>query len=300
MLKKFMAHLAHRALLISALITQAHAADFILSEARPIVESPAINEASGLAASPKDDTFLWAINDSGGTPDLHLLKSDGTDCGKVTLTNAKNVDWEDLASFTLDGKSYLLIADTGDNASTRESCTLHIIPEPKLPAAGEKLSGTATSAWNIVFSYEGGPRDCEAVAVDSINQKIILISKRTSPPEIFELPLRAPQKRGKIIARKSGIVLTNSPSAHFLPFANQPVGLDISVDQSLAAIATYYSVFLFPRAPKETWAQAFAKKPITLTPHGLKQAESIAFSKDASQIHLISEGKTLPIRSYKR
>jgi len=295
-----MAYLAYLAFLITALIIPIRAADFKVSEARPIVKSPAINEASGLTASPKDDSFLWAINDSGGTADLHLLKSDGTDCGKVTITNAKNVDWEDLASFTLDGKSYLLIADTGDNASAREFCTLHIVPEPKLPAAGEKLSGTATSAWNIDFSYEGGPRDCEAVAVDSINRKIILISKRTSPPEIFELPLRAPQKRGKIIARKCGIVLTKSPSAHFLPFANQPVGLDISVDQSLAAIVTYYSVFLFPRGPKETWAQAFAKVPITLIPHGLKQAESIAFSKDASKIHVISEGKNLPIVGYQR
>ncbi len=297
---KVLLHYAHRGLLLAALTCYAHAAEFALTQPSPIIASPTLDEASGLAASPQNDTYLWAVNDSGGTPDLHLIRTDGTDCGEVTLINAKNIDWEDIAAFTLDTIPYLLIADTGDNASSRESCTIHIIAEPKLPAAGDKLQGSTTTAWSIVFSYEGGPRDCEAVAVDSINQKIILISKRTSPPELFELPLRVPKKRGKIIAEKRGTVLTKSLAAHFLPFGNQPVGLDISTDQKLAAIVTYYSVFLFPRDPKETWEQAFAKKPITLPPHGLKQAESIAFSKDASLIHVISEGENQPLITYHR
>jgi len=290
-----------RLLLIgNTIFAHAAAGDFMLSAAKPLIASAALTEASGLAVSPKNNQFLWAINDSGGTTDLHLFRTDGSDSGKVTLINSKNTDWEDLASFTLDGKAYLLIADTGDNRGSRNSCTLYILPEPALPATGGKLSGTATSAWSLEFTYEGGPRDCEAVAVDSSRQKIILVSKRTIPPEIFELPLRASANPESLMAKKVGMTDTNSPAARFIPFANQPVGMDFSEDGSLAAILTYYSVFLFQRNSKETWAEAFAKKPRILAPHGLPQAESLAFSRDGQQIHLISEGQNQPIITYQR
>lgn len=293
-------HLATTGLLCAWFITRINAEDFTLSLAKPIVQSPALNEASGLAASLADEAFLWAINDSGGAPELHLLRTDGADCGKVTLTNAKNIDWEDLASFSLQGKSYLLIADTGDNSASRKSCTLYILQEPNLPAAGKKLKATIPCTWSITFRYEDGPRDCEAVAVDPTARKIILISKRTQPPTIYELPLPNPKMAENIIARKIGNVLTNSPTALFTSFTNQPVGLDFSSDQSLAAIVTYYSVFLFPRTRNETWSQAFSKKPTLLKPHGLRQAESIAFSKNAKRIHIISEGVNQPIITYQQ
>lgn len=283
-----------------AILPKAIAENYTLAAAKPLVASAALTEASGLAISPTNNEFLWAINDSGATPDLHLLRSDGSDCGKVTLSNSKNIDWEDLASFTLDGKSYLLVADTGDNRSSRESCTLYILPEPQLPPVGKTLTGSATSEWSIVFTYEGGPRDCEAVAVDPISKKIFLVSKRTKPPEIYELPLRAQKNGGQNVAKKIGTTLTESPAARFIPFANQPVGLDLSDDGLNAAIVTYYSVFLFSRGSKESWAETFAKKPHTLAPHGLPQAESVAFGGGGKKIYLISEGKHKPVISYQR
>ncbi len=41
--------------------------DFRLQPVPAKLMSPAINEASGLAVSPKDADFLWIVNDSGGT-----------------------------------------------------------------------------------------------------------------------------------------------------------------------------------------------------------------------------------------
>lgn len=273
-------------------------AKFRDSNERQKIQSSAITEASGLAVSPTNPDFLWTINDSGGTPDLHLLNTDGTDRGKIRVTNAKNVDWEDLASFALDGKAYLLIADTGDNQATRKTCTLHIIPEPKLPINGKKLEGNVSAAWHIDFTYEGGPRDCEAVAVDSSNNNIILISKRTQPPEVYELPLRPSKKRGTPVLAKIGQTEVASPIP--LPFHNQPTGLDISPDDSLAAVVTYYGVFLFPRKPDETWAEAFSHKPSPPVAHGLAQAESVAFSGDGKSLYVVSEGKHSPIKHFER
>lgn len=264
------------------------------------LQAPAVTEASGLAISPADPRFMWIVNDSGSTPDIHLAGTDGTYRGKVTLKNTKNIDWEDLASFSLDGKNYLLVADTGDNDARRESRTLHILREPKLPADGETLAATVQPAWQIEFRYEAGPRDCEAVAVDARAGKILLISKRTNPPEVYQLPLHPPAKSGILTANKIGTTEVKSPVDSLIPFRNQPTGLDITADGSLAAVVTYYGVFLFPRKPDESWAEAFAKPAATLPPHLLGQAESVAFSKDGKTIHAISEGRNPPVVSYQK
>ncbi|MEO8616044.1 MAG: hypothetical protein ABI600_12950 [Luteolibacter sp.] len=287
-------------LLFIAFLSKSEAAEFTLAADKNHIQSPAVTEASGLAISQENEHFLWTLNDSGNTSELHLLNTDGADRGKVTVTNATNIDWEDIASFTLDGKPYLLIADTGDNNATRKSCTVYILREPQLPADGQKLSGTASVEWHIDFTYQGGARDCEAVAADTVSEKIILISKRTKPPEVYELPMRAPQKKGALVLTKIGQTSVESPAGNLLPFANQPTGLDISADRSVAAVVTYHGVFLFPRKPAESWTEAFAHKPTPLGPHRLAQAESVAFSKDGKNIYVTSEGKNPLVLRYGR
>lgn len=286
------------ACLTVATFSSVTAAEFIPVADRAKIQSPAIQEASGLAISPANPDYMWVINDSGGTTDLLLLGTDGMDRGKVVLKGVKNVDWEDLASFTIDGEPYLLVADTGDNNAKRETRAFHILREPALPAAGKNLDGTAVPAWQIEFRYEGGPRDCESVAVDAKAGKILFISKRTDPPEVYELPLRAPSKKGTLTARPIGRTSVKSPTGDLFAFSNQPTGLDISADGSLAAVVTYYGVFLFPRSPAESWAEAFSKKPVALPPHRLGQAESVAFSKDGKTIFAVSEGRASPIARY--
>jgi len=276
------------------------AAEFAPVAERPKIQSAAVIEASGLAISPTNPDFMWVINDSGSTADLHLAGTDGTDRGKVSLMGVKNIDWEDLATFTLDGIAYLLVADTGDNNAKRDSRTFLIVREPKLPAVGKALAETVLPAWQIPFRYEGGPRDCESVAVDAKAGKILFISKRTNPPEVYELPLRASKKQGLLTARKIARTSVKSPGGDLLGFSNQPTGLDITADGSLAAVITYYGVFLFPRTPAETWAEAFSKQPVLLPPHLLGQAESVAFSKDGKTIFAISEGRASPIASYRK
>lgn len=286
-----------RTFAFSLLATAALAAEpaFVLRPSAAKLTSPAVTEASGLAASPSADGFLWMVNDSGGSPEIHLASSDGTVRGSMTVADAVNKDWEDLAAFTVDGKPHLLIADTGDNGSARETCTLYIVREPTLPAEGETLSGKARILWQITFTYEDGPRDCESVAVEVENAKVILVSKRTDPPGVYGLPL-LPAKNA--IARKIGTTATKAPGIVSIPFANQPTGLDISADHCMAAIVTYLGVFLFQREEKESWADAFAKKPDFLGAHGLQQAESVAFSRDGKSIFAVSEKANSPIMRY--
>jgi len=262
----------------------------------PQIESDAITEASGLAISPQDGALLWVINDSGGTTDLHLMGLKGEDRGKVRVDGAANRDWEDLSSFTLDGTAYLLVADTGDNQAKHDTSTLLIVREPAPPAQGKKLEGAVAAERTIEFHFEGGAKDCESVAVDVVAGKILLLSKRTTPPEVFELPLKSAAP-GVQTARHIGKTAVESPAVPAAAFGNQPTALDISPDRSMAAVVTYYGAFLFPRKTDESWAEAFAKKPVPLGPHRLPQAESITFSKDGGTLYIISEGKHSMIRS---
>jgi hypothetical protein len=274
--------------------------DYLPVAEKVSIRSETIREASGLAVSSRNDGFLWIVNDSGSTPALHLIEAGGKDRGQVVLTNARNVDWEDLASFSMDGTPWLLVADTGDNDSKRETSTLYLLSEPELPADGKALDENARIAWRIDFRYEGGPRDCESVAVDVPRGKILLLSKRTNPPEIHELPLHPPDPNRVLTTRRIGQVTVAAPADSAIPFRDQPTGLDIAPDNSLAAVVTYYGVFLFPRRPGESWPEAFARKSVALSPHCLAQAESVAFSKDGKMIHVVSEGRDSPIIRYHR
>ncbi|MEI8312564.1 MAG: hypothetical protein WCH98_17575, partial [Verrucomicrobiota bacterium] len=158
----------------------------------------------------------------------------------------------------------------------------------------------AVPARTIVFRYEDGPRDCEAAAVDPESEKILLISKRTNPPALYELPLR-PEKAGGIqIAKKIGVVHVERPvKSPMVPYGNQPTGLSISPDGSLAAVLTYYGVFLFRHRKGEAWEKTFSRKPEILTPHRQKQAEAITFSDDGKTIFVLSEGTNPPIVTYR-
>jgi hypothetical protein len=100
------------------------------------------------------------------------------------------------------------------------------------------------------------------------------------------------------IARKIGTTATKAPGIVSIAFANQPTGLDISSCNRMAAIVTYYGVFLFRRVEKDTWADAFGKNPEHLGAHGLQQAEAVAFSRDGKSIFAVSEKANSPIARY--
>lgn len=287
-------------LLLGLSVSKGADAVFTRVDPKISIACPEVAEASGLAVSSRDSGFLWVVNDSGAKAILHLVGSDGADRGKVAVEGAENVDWEDLCSFKWKGTSYLLIADTGDNNSSREECTLYIVEEPKLPSAGVRLTGTAKPSWVIRFRYEDGPRDCESVAVDHVAGKVILVSKRTKPPVVYELPLNS-GKDGIATAKRIGVTSVEPPKGvPPLPYIAQPTGMDISDDGTMGAIVSYYGVFLFERKAKEGWGEVFAKHPVMLTPHGMAQAESVAFAKDGKSISIVSERGDRRIIRYER
>ena len=133
------------------------------------VENDKINEASGLARSQRQPGVLWTMNDS-GKPWLYAIGLDGAHLGRVDLNDSDNRDWEDLASFMLDGDPYLLVADIGDNQARYKKRTLYIAKEPRVDDDKTRVD------WEIDFEYPNGPRDAESAAVDIENQRVLILS----------------------------------------------------------------------------------------------------------------------------
>ena len=70
-----------------------------------------LKESSGIENLNGSDNF-WMINDSGNTNELFEVTSKGKIKRVVEVMNARNKDWEDLAS---NGSDQLFIGDFGNN-----------------------------------------------------------------------------------------------------------------------------------------------------------------------------------------
>jgi hypothetical protein len=270
------------------------------------ITTPLLEEASGLAPSHLAPGVFWLHNDSGGQPVLYAVGADGRYRGAVRIAGATNIDWEDAASFRLAGQSYLLAADTGDNRAGRTYCVLYIIAEPNPADLNPDRELTAAIAWQIPVSYPGGPRDCECVAVDAQERSVYLISKRTTPPMVYRLPLLpepgAPPPPAMVMGELDGIPQPSGPIALVdAPWGRaraMPCGFDLAPDHRTAVVLSYGEVYLYHRQPGATWAQAFAGQAQQLPAHGLPQAEAVCFTSDGKAVMVTTEGCPAPLLRY--
>lgn len=261
------------------------------------LEDPVIREASGLARSQRQDNVLWVINDNGAKEWVHAINPRGVRLGEFDLKKSNNEDWEDLASFELDGQPYLLIADIGDNDAKQKTRTLYVVAEP--PA---KKNEKAKLAWRVDFKYPDGPRDAEAAAVDVENRRALVLSKRDIPPMLYELPLRADDDE-KVTAKWLGALKSlPAPSRQDVKFAPrtkdwhwQPVGMDISADNLAAVILTYRAVYYYTRQPGQDWFDALNTRPRRVSLGNFKNAEAVAFGDSTRKVVVTGENKHSPL-----
>ncbi len=273
-----------------------------------LMSAPRSREASGLAASRRTEGLLWTHSDSGGENVLYALAArDGSLRGRLRLEGVRNTDWEELAAFEMDGRAWLLVADTGDNAGARPSVSLHLVAEPDSSALAPGGDTVVRSEFSITFVYEDGARDCEAVAVDATERMVYLVTKRENTPRLYRLPLVAPIDVAPVVAQFVGLVpqlpqpqgLQNFIRLPNQAYRGEPTALDFSADGKLAALLTYGDLLLFPRADGETWADALTRSPIALPDHRLPQAEAVCFRADGQELFLCSE-RSLRLLRYER
>ena len=258
------------------------------------LENQKLNEASGLARSNHAADLYWAINDD-GPPVIHALDSNGANLGVVRITAANNRDWEDIASFTYNGKAYLAVADIGDNDAKHDNVTVYIVEEPATSDT------TIDIAWRIDFSYPNGALDAESLAVDATGEEIYVLSKRTVPAVLYKLPLATTAQEVVIATRVAELDSLPQPSKRELRDAAgsgwgwQPTGMDFAADGRSALILTYAGVNYFSRGQQQSWSEALQGQAMHLKLGKFKNAESITYTTDGEAALVTVEKKHAPV-----
>ncbi len=244
-----------------------------------------INESSGLAWSTLNSNVLWTHNDSDDSPRIFAINLQCEDLGTFHVSGAKAFDWEDMASFTMDEKTYLLIADIGDNGLNRKKYNLYFIEEPLLNKESNSAVKRLEVSKTIQFTYEDGPHNSESVAVDPVKGSVYLISKNIGlGGKVYELPLPEEKSDKMSIAKKIATLRISFVTA-----------MDISPDGLRAVVLTYNHAYEYKRQENEDWSEAFSRKPRLILMPGRYLGESICYGSDGKTLYLTSEMDPTPL-----
>lgn len=285
-----------------------------------------VSESSGLARAAVADSF-WTINDSGHPTTLYLFGEKGQQRARVKLKNARNKDWESMASFALSGRRWGVVADIGNNQRLRAAHQLYFFRDPtdsKVPPKSkqdfEKLE--SVQALPFQFTYQDNPpdgasdddsdpirQDCEAMAVDPTTLDIWFVEKvhlnrdRKVVPSIYVLPMpetqlatHAKREHGEAIAVKQKKPV--DPVARRI--GSFPVryvsGMSFSPDGKKLIVRNYLTAHLYIRPEGKTWRRTVVDQKPQLVALPLQgQGEAICFAEDSQHALVTSEGVRQPI-----
>ena len=242
------------------------------------LESQKILESSGLAISRQRAGVIWTHNDSGDTPRIFAFDQRGRHWGEFAVFGAKAIDWEDMASFIYREKACILLGDVGDNPRRRKHGTLYLVAEPA------HTDAVAHTIGSIRYTYEDGPRDCEAVAVDPTSNTLLLASKAIFECSVYRLKIPEPLDTELHTANR----IARIP----LPLVTS---MDVSTDGRRAIVLTYGNAYEYRRRPAESWQTAFSRQPSTVLTPTRRQGESICYGHDGKTLYLTSEKAPTPL-----
>ncbi|RVU41475.1 hypothetical protein EA187_18560 [Lujinxingia sediminis] len=258
-------------------------------------------ESSGLAAGWRNPEVLWTHNDSGDRARLFALTtspSDETDASPIltelTLEGIENVDWEDVAIGPCaagSDASCIYVADTGDNLKEREEVVIYRFEEPLLDDTPPTRLNLSEGISSQRFTYEGGPRDAEALLVDPQSAAIFIIEKvDEASSRVFELS--GAFEDNAVIEAQPVATLT---LAETLSFGRMVTAADVAPDGRSFSLRTYTHLYTYC-APGGALRQAFESEPQRrfVTP-GTLQGEALTYARDGESIWLTSERLPAPL-----
>lgn len=255
------------------------------------VNTTAVNEASGLAASRRNPRVWWTHNDSGSPNVIHALSDRAAHLGIYTIEGLAARDWEDIAAGPgpEEGTPYLYIGNIGDNNAVYDLKYIGRVVEPAVDPDAAPTNATLTGVETITFRYANGMRDAETLMVDPRTRDLYIVSKReTNLAYVFQLPYPQPT---------TGI--TTAQLVATLGFSGATGG-DISPDGSGIVVKTYNRVYHWCRADTQTVAQALAASPAVLPYTTEPQGEAVGWRDDGSAYYTISEGANPHLYFYPR
>lgn len=269
-------------------------ADYGAPQITGTIKSAEITESSGVVDSRCNKDVLWTHNDSGDGSFIYALNKQGAKLGTFRVGGAKNVDWEDIATYKNPaGECFLYIGDTGNNILDRDQLTVYRVKEPSV--TGETGSSRENpfeteKAEAIKFSYPDGAHNAETLLVHPTTGDIYIVSKEESDPaSVYKFPANfnsdSPNKLEKVSDFKVPAI---------------PYGLltggDISPDGGRVIICDYFAAYEISLPANDKNFDDIWKQPIVKINLGeRKQGEAVTYSADGKSIYATSEKKNSPI-----
>ena len=273
------------------------------------IADPRITESSGLAASWRNDGIFWTHNDSGDGPFVFAIDRSGRTRGTWRVQGAQARDWEDIAVGLGPGpgRSYLYLADIGDNNRARGEIVVYRVPEPEVHGESWNLN-TPTPlvtelAEAIRLRYDGGAaHNAEALLVHPATGDMYVITKSAgeADPETLVFRAAAPLKdAGRTMLRRAArIDLPDIRRQYWILSLARPAvvtGGDIARDGRRVILATY-GHGLELTLPEGAPFDAIWRQPPAAVDLGRRSAgESVCYRRDGLGILAGSEGRNSPL-----
>jgi hypothetical protein len=290
-------------ILITLLPREVCSSAFLLGEEVGEIWANEIEEASGLAASWRNEGILWTHQDLGNGPIIYAITTDGHYLGGYQLLNVSNHDMEDIAvgPGPEPGVSYIYLGDTGNNnlkKESRDTIQVYRIKEPLPPRQGYIENLHEIDTLTMAYPTDEEYIDSEALLVDPILGEIYVLQKQgarittiyaTPPQTIFAPGSASPplEFRGII----EGIAWVT--------------GGDVSRNGREILLKRSDRIFYFQRSLNESVSEALlALDGFEVLPYEAEvQGEGIAFAADLSGYYTLSETKdqvSVPLLFYPR
>lgn len=249
-------------------------------------------ESSGLAFLGGE---LWSHNDSGNSNEIfQFSRTTGAVTRTVQITNASNIDWEDLA----ENDTHLFIGDFGNNNGNRTDLTIYKVEKNAI------LAGNSANAERITFRYEDQTTftslpnnnnfDCEAFFF--ANDSLYLFSKNWVDNQTRWYSL--PSQPGDYVAKLKGSF--NVQGLITAADINTLTGDIILLGYTNAGLQTRSFVWLLSGYPGFDIFNGKRNRIEIGSPLGLSQTEGIYLFENGtgfiSAERIQSGGFTLPAR----
>lgn len=244
-----------------------------------LLENSQITEASGIDASVINKDVFWTHNDSGDKSRIFAIDKNGRDRGTFWIEGITARDWEDITigPGPQSNRSYIYIADIGDNKAKYEVKYIYRIEEPRLNKKINPAVPAILKAETIQFRYPDGQRDAEALLIDPLSKDLYVISKREENVRVYRLPF--PQKTDDIIIAEYVISLK----------LTQITAGDISASGREIILKNYDQIFFWQKNSNQSFKDIFDDPPLLLPYIIEPQGEGLCWSNDGKGYFTLSE-----------
>ena len=256
----------------------------------------AIEEASGMVSSRRQQDVLWLHEDANNTPSLFAIRPDGSLLGEWLIDVEQRIeDWEDIAIQPVaNGPDVIWVGDIGDNEAReqdpakppRSFIQVMGIGEPTVDMNDIPNAKRIDTAEVFTLTYPDRPHDAEAMSIDPTTGDLYIFTKeQTAPATIFRA--KSPIQSGELEA-VAAIDMTWIDGADFAMGGKELI------------IRNYFFANYWERPGETAWIDVLQNAATRVSLEREPMGESIAFTADASGFYTVSEGEAPPIYFYEK